>query len=75
MATKEESEKLKILEQRIKELEARTALYERILACLPLGIQVFDEKGFSFFINAKQRELLGLPDLTTCGTTRGGYLG
>lgn len=46
--------------QRIEQLEQENALYRKILENLPVGIQVFDNNGASFFVNKKQSELLGL---------------
>jgi len=37
-------------------------LLNKIIENLPVGLQIFDDKGFSFMINHKQKELLGLPD-------------
>ena len=58
-------EKIRVLECRIADLEKQIYLYQKILANLPLGVQVFDDKGTSHLINKKQGELLGLPDLST----------
>ena len=65
MKASDDLEKIKALESKMAELESRISLYEKILASLPLGIQVFDENGTSYLINQKQGELLGLPDLST----------
>lgn len=37
-------------------------LLNAIIENLPVGLQIFDDKGFSFLVNRKQKELLGLPD-------------
>lgn len=55
--------KVKELEKRVHVLESSNGLLEIIFANIPVGIQVFDKKGFSQKINNKQKELLGLPDL------------
>ncbi|MEF8846479.1 MAG: hypothetical protein V5A59_13465, partial [Bacteroidales bacterium] len=51
------------LEQRIEQLEQSNFLYKNIVDNLPLGIQVFDKDGYSFKINRKQKDLLGLSDM------------
>ncbi|MBS3777169.1 MAG: PAS domain S-box protein [Bacteroidales bacterium] len=51
------------LEQRIEQLEQSNFLYKNIVDNLPLGIQVFDSDGYSFKINRKQKDLLGLSDM------------
>jgi PAS domain S-box-containing protein len=63
MQEKKYNKQIQVLENRVKELESKNALYEKILNNLPVGIQVFDRYGVSHLINQKQSELLGLPDL------------
>lgn len=53
------------LEKQIHDLQESISLYKDIVDNLPVGIQVFDHQGFSYSINPKQKELLGLPDLET----------
>jgi PAS domain S-box-containing protein len=62
-------ESVSSLEQRIEQLEKQVQtlqesgfLYKTIVENLPLGIQVFDRKGYSYLVNRSQKELLGLPD-------------
>ncbi len=45
-----------------RDREKTRNLLDNIIENLPLGMQVFDEAGYSYRINKKQRELLGLPD-------------
>lgn len=51
--------------ERIVALEQEVKRYKKIINHLHAGVQVFDKKGVSQFINEKQRELLGLPDVST----------
>jgi PAS domain S-box-containing protein len=57
------------LEKRILELEVENRkiseslfLFQYIVENLPFGVHIFDENGFSWKINNKQKELLGLSD-------------
>lgn len=47
----------------IIELSQSKKYLDSIIDNLPIGLQIFDEKGFSVRINEKQRNLLGLKDL------------
>jgi len=55
--------KVEHLQKKLEEVENKNKLYEKILSNLPLGIQVFDKNGFSYLLNNKQKELLGIPDV------------
>jgi len=50
------------LEKQVESLKQSRFLYQSIVENLPLGIQVFDRKGYSYLVNQSQKELLGLPD-------------
>ena len=64
MSQKHNKNKIEELEAKIKKLEKKQNLLEKVLNILPLGIQIFDKDGISHLINEKQKELLGLPDLS-----------
>ncbi|KKP51232.1 MAG: PAS/PAC sensor hybrid histidine kinase [candidate division TM6 bacterium GW2011_GWF2_33_332] len=51
------------LEKRIEYLTQSNFVCQGIVDNLPFGVQIFDDKGVSFKINEKQKELLGLPNL------------
>ena len=51
------------LERQVKELSEKNYLYQEIINQSPFGIQVFDEKGYSYLINKGQQEILGLNNL------------
>ena len=65
MNEKEYKKKISELEEKIKELEKVNCINGEIINKLPLGVQVFDSKGFSFSLNQMQQQLLGLPDMST----------
>ncbi|MGM0552105.1 MAG: PAS domain-containing hybrid sensor histidine kinase/response regulator [Bacteroidota bacterium] len=54
--------KITELEAQVAELKQANFLYRSIIEDLPFGIQIFDKEGYSFKVNSKQKQLLGLPD-------------
>jgi PAS domain S-box-containing protein len=44
-----------------QEHRSNEMLLNAIIENLPVGLQIFDDKGYSFLVNRKQKELLGLP--------------
>ncbi len=48
------------LENRIKELEKQNSVYQQLIDNLPIGIQLFDNKGCAIFTNKTQEEKFGL---------------
>ena len=56
-------ERIKALEKENEQLKQSYQLHKKIMDSLPLGIQVFDENGFSYELNPAQKELLGLPNM------------
>ncbi|MBK8805284.1 MAG: PAS domain S-box protein [Bacteroidales bacterium] len=57
------SEKILELEKKIEDLTRENSLYADIINRFPYGIHIFDNKGYSYKINEKQKELLGIPNL------------
>lgn len=57
------ADQLNTLKSENEKLSGLLFLYESIFKNLPYGIQVFDEKGFSYKINDSQKQLLGIPTL------------
>ena len=55
-------ERIEQLEKQVESLKHSRFLYKSIVENLPLGIQVFDQKGYSYLVNQSQKQLLGLPD-------------
>ena len=55
-------EQLHALEEKVKELEEKNQLYERIMVNLPIGIQLFDKNGLTLTANDKQLEIFGMND-------------
>jgi len=58
-------DKIKELQEKIEALNKENELYRQIINKLPIGIQLFDKEGTSYLYNEKQKELLGLPNLST----------
>lgn len=54
--------KIDKLEEKIRKLENENSLNQAIIENLPFGIQVYDENGYAYKLNDKQKELLGVPD-------------
>jgi PAS domain S-box-containing protein len=63
--TENNSDKIKKLQEKIEALQNENQLYKKIIKNTPVGIQIFDKEGNSFLYNEKQKEILGLPDLST----------
>jgi two-component system sensor histidine kinase/response regulator len=63
--TKNNSDNIKDLQEKIEVLEKENELYRKIIKYIPVGIQIFDKDGNSFLYNEKQKEILGLKDLST----------
>ncbi len=59
---KDLKQKIHKLEEKLRNLKNENSLYETIIENLPFGIQVYDENGYAYKLNKKQKELLGVPD-------------